>query len=548
MKPPRFTDEMVTEYMEKGYWDNLTFAEIWDRNAEKYPEKEAIVDSKTRITWSKAKQLIDRLALGLMELIQRDRVLVIQLPNCTELVLLYVACQKVGIIHMEALINLQHREIEHMLRVVEAEGIVIPWKFRNFDHFAMVEEIRPSLPHLKHVFVADDEVPEGAISIAEMMYQPLEARYPLGRVHERRFEATEVIGLRHTSGTTGFPKIVEQVMCVRVLLAKELVRAFKLTSDDVVAAVTPVSGGPGQPALIAAPMLGAKIVLMERFDTEGFFKLIEREKVTVAGVVPTILDRIVRHPSLSKYDLGSLRAINCSGSPLTCSLAQEAEEKLNCPIFQRYGIQDIGSLTSSSVDDPQNARHTTVGKPLKGSEIKIVDEAGREVPKEEVGEIILRGALAVSGYYEDVERTRQTWDAHGWARTGDLGRFDEQGNLRIIGRVKDIIIRGGQNIDPVEVEDVLRIYPKVSAVAVVGIPDPIMGERVCAYVVPKPGKTFTFEEVISFLKEKRVAPFKLPERLEVIDKLPLVADQKVDKKALKQDIASKLTLEKGSTR
>lgn len=543
MKPVRYTDELVAEYMEKGYWDTTTFAEIWDRNAEQYPQKEAIVDSKTRLTWSEAKQQIDRLALGLMELIERDRVLVIQLPSCVEMALLYVACQKAGIINMGALSTLRHKEIEHMLRSVDAEGVVIPWKFRDFDHFAMIEEIRPGLPHLKHVFVVGDQVPEGAISIAEMTRRPLEEKYPPEKLRERSFAATEITGIRHTSGTTGLPKIVEQAMCVRILLAKELARGFDLTSEDVIAAVTPITGGPAQPALISGPLVGAKSVLMERFNAEEFFKLVESERITVAGVVPTILEMMLRDPSLGQYDLSSLRALNCSGSPLARRLAQEVEEKIGCPVFQRYGIQDIGSLTIGSPDDTRDVRHLTVGKPHIGSEIRVVDEAGEEVPQGETGEIILRGALTAPGYYKDPERTGQTWDQDGWARTGDLGRFDEQGNLAIVGRAKDIIIRGGANIDPAELEAVLRTHPKVSEVAVVGMPDPLMGEKACAYVVAKQGEQFTFEEMVSFFREKDIEVQKTPERLEIIKELPLVAEQKVNKRALRQDITEKLKAE-----
>jgi non-ribosomal peptide synthetase component E (peptide arylation enzyme) len=543
MKPVRYTDELVAQYTEKGYWDTATFAEIWDRNAKQYPKKEAIVDSRARLTWAEAKQQIDRIALRLMELIERDKVLVTQLPNCAELMLLYVACQKAGIINAGALRTLRHKDMEHVLASVNAEGVVIPWKFHDFDHFTMIQEIKPNLPYLKHIIVIGEEVPPGAMSLDEIRHQPLEKKYPPQRLRERAFEATEITGIRHTSGTTGVPKIVEQVTCVRMLLAKELVRTFKLTADDVVAAVTPLNAGPAQIALIGAPLVGAKSVIMDRFVAEEFFKLVEKERITVAAVVPAILEMMLRDPTLGKYDLSSLRALNCSGAPMAPKLAEETEEKIGAIVFQRFGIQDIGSLTSTTVDDPKEARHRTLGKPHRGSEIRIVDEAGNDVPTGEPGEIILRGALAVSGYFKDPERTQQTWDKNGWARTGDLGRFDGQGNLMIVGRIKDIIIRGGQNIDAAEVEAVLRTHPKVSEVAVVAMPDPILGEKACAYVVTKPGQqNLTFAEMVSFMRDK-VAAFKLPERLEIIKALPLVAETKINKRALRQDIAEKLKAE-----
>jgi non-ribosomal peptide synthetase component E (peptide arylation enzyme) len=544
MKPTRYTEEMIAEYVGKGVWDDTTFAQVWDRNAEQYPQKEAIVDSRTRLTWAEAKQRIDRIALGLMELgIGEDKVLVVQLPNCAELMLLYVACEKAGIINLTIYRTMRHKEVEYMLANTEAEGIVIPWKFRDFDHFAMIQEMKPNLPHLKHVIVAGDEVPEGAISLEEMMRQPLEEKLPPQKLQERRFPAFEVTRIRHTTGTTGMPKLVEETICNRMLLARELVRTFQLTSEDVLAAPTPLTGGPGAPAMLSAPLLGAKSVCEEHFNPDELLRLIEKEGVTAMGVVPTVLERLAHHPNVGKYDLSSLRIICCSGAPLAPELAVEAEQKLGCPIMQRYGIIDAGTISATMADDPQEVRHKTVGKPHPGNEVKLIDEAGNEMPPGTDGEIVFRGPLTHPGYFRDPERTWQTWGREGWYATGDLGRFDARGNLMIVGRVKDMIIRGGNNIYPIEIEGPLTMHPKVADVAVVGMPDPVMGEKVCAYVVLRPGEQLTLDEVLSFLKEKDLQPWKLPERLEIIAEMPYVAGQKVNKKALRQDIADKLKAE-----
>lgn len=541
MKPTRYTEEMIAEYVQKGVWDTTTFAQVWDRNAEQYPEKDAIVDSRTRLTWAEAKKRIDRIALGLMELgIEKDKVLVVQLPNCVELMLLYVACEKAGIINLTIYRTMRHKEVEYMLSNTEAEGVVIPWKFRDFDHFAMIQEIRPNLPHLRHIIVTGDEVPEGAISLEEMMRRPIEEEYPPQKLDERRFPAFDVTRIRHTTGTTGLPKLVEETICNRMLLARELARVFKMTSDDVLAAPTPLTGGPGAPAMLSGPLLGAKSVCVEHFDAEELLKLIERERVTAMGVVPTVLERTTHHPNIGKYDLSSLRIICCSGAPLSPELAEEAEEKLGCPIMQRYGIIDAGTISACMADDPRDIRHKTVGKPHPGTEVKLIDEAGNEVPTGGEGEIIFRGPLTHPGYFKDPERTWQTWGDEGWYATGDLGRFDEHGNVMISGRVKDMIIRGGNNIYPIEIEGPLAAHPKVVDVAVVGMPDPVMGEKVCAYVVLTPGEQLTLDEVVSFLKEKDLQPWKLPERLEIVAEMPMVAGQKVDKKMLRNDIAEKL--------
>jgi acyl-CoA synthetase (AMP-forming)/AMP-acid ligase II len=195
-------------------------------------------------------------------------------------------------------------------------------------------------------------------------------------------------------------------------------------------------------------------------------------------------------------------------------------------------------------DDPQDVRFLTAGRPVPGVEVKLVDDEGKEVSPGGVGEVWVRGPTFVSGYYRDAEATAQMWTQDGWFKMGDLGKWDYRGNVAIVGRKKDMIIRGGQNIYPVEIENLLILHPKVSAVAVVGMPDPVMGEKACAYIVPKSGETFTFEEMVSFLKSKNIALFKIPERLEIVERLYMVADnQKVDKKVLQQDIREKLRAE-----
>lgn len=198
-------------------------------------------------------------------------------------------------------------------------------------------------------------------------------------------------------------------------------------------------------------------------------------------------------------------------------------------------------MTLHSHSDSARVRLRTIGKPAGGNEVRLIDDAGKEVPEGHSGEIQVRGPTLISGYYDDPASTRAVWTKDGWYKTGDLGNFDEQGNLVIVGRKKDIIIRGGQNIYPVEIENLLLTHPKVSNIAVVKMPDPVMGEKACAFVVPKEGRDFTIEEMASFLSEKGIAPYKTPERLEITDTLPLMADgQKVDKNVLERDIEEKL--------
>ncbi len=543
-KPTRYTPEIIKEYFEKGYWESTTIVDFWDRNAREFPDKEAVVDSKTRLTFAQAKQRIDRLSLALLELgFTRDELIVAQIPNCVELCLLRVACEKAGLVFMPVLRTLRHREMEYILGWAEAAGVAVPWHFRDFDHFQMINELRPNLPKLRHVFIAGDEVPPGAMSLDSLSKQPLEEKYPPDYLDSTKLPATEFSLVVQTTGTTGFPKFVEHAIGGRVYTAKGHIRCSKLSSKDIVAALGPAASGPNAVVYCGVPQVAAKIVMLERFDAEEALKLIEKEKVTVACLVPAMLAMMVKHPNFGKYDVSSLRVIISSGASLLPQLAVEAEEKMGCPTIQMYGSNDGGGLTMQSLDAPPETRRLTVGKPYPGNEVKLFNDAGEEVDKSEGGEITVRGPTMDMAYFRDTETTWKSWTIDGWFKMGDLGRFDTEGNLIILGRKKDMIIRGGQNVYPIEIENMLISHPKVLAVAIVGMPDYVMGEKACAYVVPREGVQLALQEIVSFLKEKNIAGYKLPERLELVDTLPIVGDQKVDKKVLEQDIAQKLKAE-----
>ncbi len=541
-KPTRYTPEMIEEYKEKGYWVQTTLSDIWDSNGREYPDKEAIVDSKTRLTWGEANQWIDRLALGFLELgISKDELIVIQLPNSVELCLLRVACERAGLFCLPVLRTWRQREMGYALERVNAVGVVIPGTFREFDYFEMIQAIRPRLPKLRHIFTVDDRAPEGVISIKEMVKNPLEKKYPKGYLEGKKCKADEFSLIAPTSGTTGLPKFIESPIASRIYMGKIFIERFGLTDEDIIGVFCPAVGGPNHPTYFSAPIVSAKVVMLEHFSSEEAFKLIEKEKISFASVVPAQLAIMMRDPMHKEYDLSSLRLFNCSGAALAPQLGMEVEEKLGCPIVQTYGAMDSGGMTLHSFYDNADVRLFTIGKPAGGNEVKLVDDAGKEVPRGNAGEILVRGPTLVSGYYDDPETTRQVWTGDGWYKTSDLGTFDESGNLVIVGRKKEIIIRGGQNIYPVEIENLLVAHPKVSNVAVVKMPDPVMGEKACAYVVPKQGQDFTFDDMVSFLKKNAVAAYKLPERMEIVGALPMVAEgQKVDKKALEKDIGEKL--------
>ncbi|MBI4330030.1 MAG: AMP-binding protein [Chloroflexi bacterium] len=543
--PARYTPQMMEEYLKTGQWNPVPWPEVWDNNARDFPNHEAICDARTRLTWGQAKEWIDRFALGFLEMgFKRDEVMVIQLPNSAELALLRLACEKAGILCAPVLRTLRHKEMEYILSFTGARGIIIPLEFRGFNYLQMVQEIRPVLPGLKDVFVAGDVAPAGCVSIKEMLQKPLEKKYPPGYLKKFTYDARETSWISHTSGSTGFPKFVQIPAVARRSLCEGQVHVLKLTQKDVVGALSPATGGPNIITYWAAAMVGARVVMMEHFEAEEAMQLIQKEKISVAGLVPTMLTGILRHPNRHKYDLSSMRAWYCAAGTPPFQLVKELEETVGGKVIQAYGAVDYGCATNAGLDDSMEVRVLTAGKPCWGARLKIVDDNGNELPRGEVGEVWGTGPGGVGGYYKDEKATWEAWTRDNWYRTGDLGKINEDGNLLIVGRKKEMIKRGGQNIYPIEVEKLLITHPRVNDVAVVGMPDPEMLERACAYVVPKPGQKFLFDDMSEFLKEKGLAPFKIPERLEILEKMPmLAADQKIDKKVLKADIVEKLKAE-----
>jgi len=264
-----------------------------------------------------------------------------------------------------------------------------------------------------------------------------------------------------------------------------------------------------------------------------------REKVTAIGVVPTHLVRMME-ADVRQYDLSHLRFIRSAGGYLSPHLAEEVEAAMEATITSDLGTQDMGSVSGCRVTDPADLRRRTVGRMLPGNKLRLLDDDGQDVPEGEPGQLWFRGPHAPAGYYRDPELTATVFDPDGWTTTGDIVKLD-RGCLWILGRAKDMIIRGGQNIYPAEIEGLLNEHPAVAAVAVVGYPDREMGERACAYVTVKEGRTFSFDEMVQFLVQKDIAKYKLPERLEIIGAMPTVGDSgKIDKKVLKVDIEQKV--------
>jgi acyl-CoA synthetase (AMP-forming)/AMP-acid ligase II len=341
-----------------------------------------------------------------------------------------------------------------------------------------------------------------------------------------------VVQIAPTSGTTGRSKLASLTACLKQLTFEGFTSRLGFSPGDRMLPLSPITQGAGEMCLYAL-RTGAALVMSHhaRFDAERSLELAERTRTTVLGGVPTMIARMLHCPALASTDLSQLRATISAGAPLPETVAREWEQRLGSPICSFYGAMDVGQLAVPSPNDPAEKRWTTVGRPHDRAELLICDPDGNAVEPGEEGEICMRGPLVQPQYWDEDETP---YADDGWAHFGDLGRLDADGYLRVTGRVKDTIIRGGSNINPFEVEDVLRASDAVADACVVGTADEDLGERAVAFVVPAAGREPTLEELTSHLEEAGLARYKWPERLQLVDDLPVGGTGKVDRKALRE--------------
>jgi len=534
--------EIIDEYVKKGYWNSVITADLCDENALKYPDDEALVDSRKRLTWRQVKEKTDTLALSLLDIgFQPGDVLLAQLYNCVDFFLLRVASEKAGIMLLSAAATYSHLELRSIIMDAGVKGAVLPKEFRGFDYYSMAKNIQSGYPGLKHIIVVGEDVPNHAIPFDSLLERKERAiKYDLRKTRISAFGCCAIVP---SAGSTGRSKLGIWPCCARLFSAKQYVKKLGLTHNDISIALGPFhSGASDHVCYFAALLAGLKVVFLERFTAEAACALIEKEKVTIAGTVPTLLIRLLGYADLDKHDLSSLRIVFSSTAALSSQTAMEIQQRLECRIADGYGSLESGSVALTFLDEAFTGSKQAFHKIIPGVEVSIADEKGNEVAGGEIGEVRVCGPGCPPGYYNNPEETAKV-HKKGWVYMSEDGKIDEEGNLMLAGRKRDIIMRGGQNIYPREIDELLLQHPNVREVAVVSMPDPEMGEKACAYVVTKAGRKLSFDEMISFLRGMGVANFKLPERLEIIAEMPLVAGQhKIEKKALEKDIAEKLRI------
>lgn len=542
-----YPPEFITQYRVMGYWEDRSMASFFDEICTRFSDRIALIAGDERVTYQQLASRAERLALHLLNLGLHpgDRI-VMQLPNVPEFVYFYLALQKIGVIPVMALPPHRYAEISHFVRLSRAVGYTIPERIGDFTFAEMAAQIRSENEHLQWIFVVGQAKLPGWVSLTSLL-QTANERSP-ERLAAIEIDPTTPALFLLSGGTTGVPKLIPRTHNDYIYNTKAAAAINDIQPDDKLLMVLPMAHNfpLACPGIQGFLLHGACTVLSTSTRSEDIFSLIERHSVTHVELVPTLLIRLLNDPLLKQHDLSSVRVINTGGQKLQSEVKRRAEELLpNCKVQEVFGMAE-GLLCYVRLDDLDELRYETAGRPVSpGDEIRLVDDEGNDVPAGEIGELLVRGPYTLRGYFHAPEHNARTFTPDGFYETGDLMRRHPSGNYSVEGRKKDLINRGGEKISAEEIENLLLSHPAILNVACVPMPDPALGERMCAFVIPQPGMTPTLEDIVRFLLQKGIAKYKLPERLELVDDFPMSKFGKVSKLALTQHIAEKLAATQG---
>lgn len=524
-----------------------TFGQMLQEMAERYPEHTAIIFQNQQYTYREFQAAVDSFALALFDLgLTRGDKLGLLLPDWPEYSIALYACAKMGVVVSPMNPIYRRMEVLTVLNHLEAKALIIPEEWRDFRFVDLLREIRPQIPSLQHVIVKG-KPGEGMLSFQDLLSQDWQRKFGPGflekYLQDHPVEADDLLEIAYTSGTTGRPKGVMETHNTRMLHSVGIAERMKASDKDVWLNMTPLFHTTGNCVVQHTAFLtGGTLILLGRYSTEASLRELERCKATIAVGVPTMFIDLMHHPNFGKTAVSSLRFALFTGAPMPPKVALQIVERFQCGILQGDGTTECGSNVLSLPESPIELIAESPGPPLAvGNEVKVVDpQTNRIVPVGVLGEICHRGPTNFLGYYKDPELTTEAVDEKGWFHSGDLGTMDEGGNLRLKGRIKDMIVRGGENIYATDVESILYTYPKVKECQVVGYPDERLGEKTLACIIPrKAGDRVTREEIYEFMKDK-TAKFKIPDQVITLEDFPRTASGKVQKFKLRDMAAQKL--------
>ena len=523
----------------QGFWHDRTINDALDACVAQCPDKVALTAVRVEagdvrsFTYREMARMADRIAVGLSKLgVGKNDIVACQLPNWWQFTLTYLACSRLGAVMNPLMHIFREHELSFMLKHGEAKVMIAPKTFRGFDFEKMVTGLQPSLPHLQHLVIVDGTGPN---SFDALLAQPAWENEPDAQeiLTRHRPGPDDVTQLMYTSGTTGEPKGVQHSANTVIANILPYAERMRLGADDVVLMASPMAHQTGfMYGLMMPIMLKTSAVLQDVWDPRKAIELINAERATFTMASTPFLTDLARTVQETGTPVPSLRIFLCAGAPIPSPLVEQARAALGAKIVSAWGMTENGAVTTTLLDDDDERPINTDGVPLPGVEIKVVDPEGKTLPPGQIGELLLRACSNFGGYLKRPHLNGT--DADDWFDTGDLARIDERGYVRITGRSKDVIIRGGENIPVVEIETLLDRHPAVAQAAVVAYPDERLGERACAVVVPKPGQTIDLPSIVEYMKAQKVAIQYVPEKLIVREAMPSTPSGKIQKFKLRE--------------
>ncbi|HGV8141835.1 TPA: medium-chain fatty-acid--CoA ligase [Escherichia coli] len=534
-----FNEQRRAAYRQQGLWGDASLADYWQQTARAMPDKIAVVDNHgASYNYSALDHAASCLANWMLAKgIESGERIAFQLPGWCEFTVIYLACLKIGAVSVPLLPSWREAELVWVLNKCQAKMFFAPTLFKQTRPVDLILPLQNQLPQLQQIVGVDKLAPAtSSLSLSQIIAD----NTPLTTAITTHGD--ELAAVLFTSGTEGLPKGV--MLTHNNILASE--RAYcarlNLTWQDVFMMPAPLGHATGFLHGVTAPFLiGARSVLLDIFTPDACLALLEQQRCTcMLGATPFVYD-LLNVLEKQPADLSALRFFLCGGTTIPKKVARECQQ-LGIKLLSVYGSTESSPHAVVNLDDPLSRFMHTDGYAAAGVEIKVVDDARKTLPPGCEGEEASRGPNVFMGYFDEPELTARALDEEGWYYSGDLCRMDEAGYIKITGRKKDIIVRGGENISSREVEDILLQHPKIHDACVVAMPDERLGERSCAYVVLKaPHHSLSLEEVVAFFSRKRVAKYKYPEHIVVIEKLPRTASGKIQKFLLRKDIMRRLT-------
>jgi cyclohexanecarboxylate-CoA ligase len=519
------------------YWPGRTLLDSLDEARAARPDEVAVIGhvhatgARQMLTRAELADRADRIAAGLLDLgVQPGQVVSAQLPNWWQLMALHLACLRVGAVTNVVMPIFRERELEFMLSLAESVLFVVPEEFNGFDHAALAADLRPRLPKLRHVVTVH---PDGSDEFEKVLLGRAVTEADRAAFARRALGPGDVCQLAYTSGTTGEPKGVMHTSDTLLCNVRDGAERLGLTASDVVLMSSPMAHQTGfLYGLVMTVARDMRLVLQDVWRPERAAEIIRAERVTFTIASTPFLVDLCARAEADPDAFASFRLFLCGGAPIPRELVRKAGPAMGAQINSCWGMTEMGAVTLTGPGDPDERVFETDGAPLPGVELRVLDLDGRPAPAGTEGRLQTRACSLFGGYLERPDL--RGLDADGWFDTGDLARLDADGYLRITGRSKDIIIRGGENIPVVEVENLIFGHPDVAEVAVVSMPDPRLGERACAFVATRGGASLTLADLTEHLVARGIAKTYLPERLEIVDALPRTPSGKVQKFKLRE--------------